>query len=290
MTPILPNLFVLMLLASSTYAANPTPLKFVNATKASFAHPHDLVLSPDSKHLFVTDMRNHVVKILHPTTLDTLAIIGENELRAPHDVAFDPSGRLLVADSGNNRVVIYRIDGFSAKIITVLNDNMSSPEGVTSDPQGNIYVANAANNLIQVFQDNKLIKQSGSRGSAPGEYIRAHDIEYHNGKLYIADPGNNRIQVLDTDLQVLNIITGNKQSFNEPKYLNIDDNNRLYVADQNNNTLRIFDLNNHNQELHQITHAGNKSLNSIEGVEVFGNDVWVSDTANNRIVQFQWQQ
>ena len=77
-----------------------------------FSRPHDLVLSPDGKFLYVADVGNNVVQVLDPASLKILGKIGGGDLIRPHDVAFDKRGRLLVAPrEGDGRVVPASLEG-----------------------------------------------------------------------------------------------------------------------------------------------------------------------------------
>jgi len=279
--------FSILIFIGLSANVNAEKLVFVKSSEQDFSHPHDLVFFPKTSYLYVSDMNNHVIKVLDPNTLEVLSIIGEGELSAPHDVAIDHMGRLLVADSGNHRVVIYQLNGLKANIVGEIQNNMLSPEGVTSDNEGNLYVANAGNNLILKYKSGKLLKKSGGSGSVTGKFDRAHDIEYFQGKLFIGDPGNNRIQVLDEELNFVKIIQAAGKSFNEPKYLGLDKLGRLYIADQHNDALRVFDET--GKESHRVNRAGDKSFDRIEGVEINEKRVWVSDTYNDRIVLFHWK-
>ncbi len=80
-----------------------------------FSRPHDLVLSPDRRLLYVADVGNNTVQVLDPKTLRIVGKIGADDLDSPHDVFFDDKGRLLVADTGNDRVVIYEVRGAEGK-------------------------------------------------------------------------------------------------------------------------------------------------------------------------------
>jgi len=262
-------------------------LVFINSSKSEFSHPHDLTLGVNKQYLFVADMNHDLIKVLDPKSLKTVASIGKEQLSSPHDVTFDNHGQMLVADSGNDRIAIYSLNNLTGNLVAELNKNMLSPEGVSSDDNGNIYVANAGNNLIQKFQNGKLVKSTGGFGSTLGKFNRAHDLEYFQGKIYIGDPGNNRVQVLDTSLIPRQSIHVPNKPFNEPKYLSIGNNGKLYVADQHNNSLRIF--NSQGDEIYQLSSANGQTFDRIEGVEVDDAYVWISDTYNDRVVLFQWQ-
>ncbi|MCI0505464.1 MAG: NHL repeat-containing protein [Gammaproteobacteria bacterium] len=260
--------------------------EFVRATAGIFANPHDLELDPSGRWVFVADVNHHNIKVIDAKTLEAVAVVGVGKLNAPHDVHFDSAGRLLVADSGNDRIAIYDIDGAEARFIGELEDGMRSPEGVTSDPDGNIYVASTGNHKILKFHNGNLIKTAGGRGSGKLEFVRPHDIERgRDGLLYVGDPGNSRIQVLTDALDYHASIEDRKQPFDEPKYLALDG-DWLFVADQRNNRLRIFNA--QRNEVANITNAGDKPLNNIEGVEAYNGLIWIADTYNDRVVLFRW--
>lgn len=270
---------------TSTTSASP---EFVRASKNIFAHPHDLEIDPSGQWLFVADPNNHDVKVLDANSLELVATIGSGSLNSPHDVHFDADGRLLVADSGNDRLVIYQLNKFQATQIDELNTNMSSPEGVTSSPDGHIFVASTGNHKILKFHNNRLVKEVGERGNGKLEFDRPHDVELGpDGLLYVGDPGNRRIQVLTDSLTYHSRITNRNLPFREPKYLALDKENQLYVADQGNNQLRIF--NSARGQIESIKMAGELQLNHIEGAEVSGGKIWVSDTYNDRVVLFNWE-
>jgi len=264
-----------------------TAPEFVLESNNNFAHPHDLELDPSGQRLFVADTNNHIIKVLDANSLQQIAILGEGELNAPHDVHFDSTGRLLVADSGNNRVVVYRLDGEKLIQESVLSENINSPEGVTTSSRGDIFVASTGNHKILKFSQNRLVKEVGQRGDDQLEFIRPHDIEFGPDELlYVGDPGNRRIQVLTEALTFHSTIKSSDKPFKEPKYLALDKNRFLYIADQQNNLVRIFNA--EHRQVESIAQAGKKALNYIEGIEVVGEKIWISDTYNDRVVLFNW--
>lgn len=277
----------LLLIAGPSLGAG-AMLEFVTASESSFSRPHDVTLGPDGRYLYVADLGNDVVKVLDAQSLRTLGAIGKNELAAPHDVAFDAAGRLLVADTGNDRIAIYRVDGVKGSYVGELREGLSSPEGVTTGPGEKVYVTNVRSSEVVVFTQGKRSASRGEHGSGPGQYSSPHDIELGpDNRLYVADPGNNRVQVLNTDLKVLGELT---QDFRDPKYLALDEQGWLYVGDQFNHQVKIFDR---DRKLVATIGTGKRGsgigeFNGLEGVEVKRPYVWVADTYNNRIVLYRW--
>jgi sugar lactone lactonase YvrE len=94
---------------------------------------------------------------------------------------------------------------------TVYNE----PTDVTFDPQGNIFISDGYNNMSVAKLDKygKWIKRIGKgngaeRGDGPGEFNNPHGITSDaQGNIYVADRGNRRVEVFDSDLKFLRHIT-----------------------------------------------------------------------------------
>ena len=271
-------------------AAEELSAAFVGASDESFSRPHDVVLAPDGRFLYVADLGNDAVKVLDPESLATLGKIGGDELDSPHDVAFDPKGRLLVADTGNDRIAVFEVAGTSGKLVASWSEGMDAPEGVVADAGGLVFVTNASGHDVLALSDGKLVAKAGRRGEGPNEYVRPHDIDLGpDGLVYVSDPGNNRIQVLDKELAFQAELGGPAYGFNEPKYFAIDDKGRLFVADEYNHQIKVLD-----QERRLILTFGTgrkgkgpNRFNYPEGAEIRGQDLWIADTRNGRIVRYR---
>jgi 6-bladed beta-propeller protein len=79
----------------------------------------------------------------------------------------------------------------------------NKPSDVAWDKAGNIYVADGMGNTNRVAKfdkDGKFIKHWGSTGSGPGQFsgLKALVIDAQ-GNVYVADAGNKRIQVFDSE-------------------------------------------------------------------------------------------
>jgi YVTN family beta-propeller protein len=283
-------LFSSVALRAGAAAGQSVSATFEAASDASFSRPHDLVVAPDGRLLYVADMGNDVVRVLDPETLATVGQIGAGELSSPHDVAFDGDGRLLVADTGNDRVARYALEGTGGRLVGELVGDLSSPEGVAVGPDGRIYVTNASGSDVVVFADGRVVARAGRRGAGPNEYVRPHDIHVDSaGKVFVSDPGNNRIQVLDAELGFLEAIGPPALAFHEPKYFDGDARGWLYVADEYNHQIKVLDS---KRKLVLVIGTGQAGegpdrFHNPEGLEISGRRLWVSDTRNHRIVRYR---
>jgi len=267
-------------------AAEPTRIA---VSDVDFDHPHDLVLSPDGRFLYVADLGNDAVKVLDPKTLKTLGVIGEGDLDSPHDVAFDEAGRLLVADSGNDAVVVYKVNGVDSERLATWKGEMFSPEGVAPAGAGRVFVTDTGGGGVLRFEDGRAALRR-ENGGAGGDYNRPHDVLVdRQGRVLVVDSGNARIQILDQDLTLIRSLAGSPYDFNEPKYLAVDEEDNLYVADEYNNQVKILDP---DYRIIAVIGSGERGrgpgqLNKPEGVETRDGLIWISDTYNDRILLYR---
>ena len=258
-------------------------LGFIAASPAIYAEPHDIVLAPDGRSLFVADNGNDRVAVLDPWSLEYKGELGSGELGAPHDVAFDADGRLLVADTDNSRIAIYEVEGTAPALVAELRGSIRRPEGVTAHPNGRIYATGAASGNIEGFLDGKPTVAADGL-SAPHDVMVAHD-----GTLWVADAGNNRLVNFTEDLEVARVIGGPEHGLNGPRYLDTDNAGRLYIADKYNHRVQVLTP---EGELLLSVGTGRAGLGAgrfdrPEGIAIRGCDAWFADTYNDRVVRYR---
>ena len=82
--------------------------------------------------------------------------------------------------------------------------------------------------IVKFSSDGKFIKSWGRKGTAPGEFDTPHALAMDSqGRLFVADRNNNRIQIFDQDGNFIMQWT----QFSRPSGLFIDASDVLYVAD-----------------------------------------------------------
>lgn len=258
-------------------------LSFEAHSAQSFAQPHDITLSPDQRYLYVADNNHDRIAVLDPQSLSLVGSFAKGEVSEPHDVVFQADGRLLVADTGNSRIAIYDVSGAKGRLVGELRGDFSRPEGVAVHPNGRVYVTGAGSgNIVAFYQGKPMAKADGL--SSPHDVAIAAD-----GSVWIADAGNDRLVRMSQDLKTLTIIKGAPYQFDGPRYLDFDNKGRLFVADKYAHKIKVLAAD--NSLMYTLgqdrSGLGPGLFDRPEGVVISNQQVWFSDTYNNRIVRYR---
>jgi sugar lactone lactonase YvrE len=93
---------------------------------------------------------------------------------------------------------------------------------VAWDPQGNAFIADGYGNsrVVKVDKNGRWVKTWGERGSGPGQLNTPHSIAADaKGNIYVADRGNRRIQVFDSEGTLLRQFTIDVPFAGEPNIM-----------------------------------------------------------------------
>lgn len=192
----------------------------------------------------------------------------DGQLLEPRGVALDPQGNTYVADTGNNRVLVFDPNGTLLRTIGsfgAADGQFNEPRGVAVDAQGNLYVADTWNARVAKFDQNGTFvkawgegdqdfgngrkatttdrSEAGNQANQLGFFGPRSVAVDSAGNVYIADTGNRRIVVTDTE--------GNYRyqwgyegagagQFNEPIGVAVDGLGNVYVADSWNGRIQVF--------------------------------------------------
>lgn len=114
---------------------------------------------------------------------------------------------------------------------------LSSASSVVVAPDGDIYVgdghgAGTNDRLVKLGKNGKVIAMWGKHGTAPGQFDILHGLALDSaGRLYVADRGNNRIQIFSPNGQFI----AEWKQFGRPSDVAIDGHDMIYVTDNESN-------------------------------------------------------
>ena len=153
-----------------------------------FAYPHGFTIDSDG-NLWTSDVNDE------STVLGMSAKNAAGVVRGQEVLKLSPAGKVLMTIgkegvSGNGP------------------DTFDRPTGVAVAPNGDVFVTDGhepnkhnSSRVVKFSKDGRFLKTWGHKGPAPGDFSEPHDIFIggSQGRLYVADRGNKRIQVFDLD-------------------------------------------------------------------------------------------
>ena len=124
-------------------------------------------------------------------------------LNGPRGIFIDTKFNLYVADCGNNRIQIFRSGQLNGSTIMenrpAENLVLSCPSAIVVDIDGYLFVTDYNNHRIIATGPagfRCIVGCSGNGGSAANELFYPRSLSFDNsGNLYVADTGNQRIQM-----------------------------------------------------------------------------------------------
>ena len=190
---------------------------------------------------------------------------GEGMFIFPHKIYVDRGGNIWVVDGrGVNAREREKFPGDAGKGHTVVKfspegkvlltlgkagvagtppNALTEPNSIVIAPGGDIFIAeghggqapdappDTVSRISRFTADGNFVASFGRLGSAPGEFRLPHDIAMDpQGRLFVADRGNMRIQILTQD----GIFIAEWKQFSRPSGISIRD-GLVYVADSESN-------------------------------------------------------
>jgi sugar lactone lactonase YvrE len=238
---------------------------------ADFSSPEGIVVDSNATNLYIADTGNHRIRKIVIATGAVTTVAGTGvagfadgagnaaTFSSPKNLDITADGTIYVADFGNKKI---RVISPTGQVSTPTWGNLvCAPLCVQADTNNNIYVGSSDGNIYKVnllFGQLSIYTGQGKLGFLDGNSSTAlfngaaGFMISNNGKLYVADTGNNRIRVVDTDGSTSTLagtgdsgyvdttasISAANCQFNAPNDVAIDSAGNLYVIDTGNSCIR----------------------------------------------------
>ena len=178
-----------------------------------------------------------------------LASFGVGLVGRPHGFAVDHEGNIWVADvmvvPGQMGAVVFKLSPEGEVLMTLGTpgvtgegtDTFNRPSDVAVAPNGEIFVTDGEgpnNRVVKFSREGRFITAWGTSGSEPGNFDTPHSIAIDSqGRVFVADRGNNRVQIFDGDGNFVDEWT----QFGRPSGISINRaTDMLYVTDSHSNS------------------------------------------------------
>lgn len=222
----------------------------------------------------------HVTIDNHPVKGSPFQFLVTPPKRSPHiptntrpsDVAVTREGDLAVAEFGSHTVSLYSSeDGRNIHTFGEIN-KPGREDGEFDGPsalaiRGDLmYVCEVNNHRVQKFRvsGREFISKFGERGEDDGEFSAPKGICLDSeGRVFVADHGNNRIQVFSEDGKFSYSI----ECRNSPWGVTFDPQGQLHVAVHNANSIHVFSTDEEGRfKFHEK--YGDKSIRNPAGITI----------------------
>ena len=193
-------------------------------------------------------------------TGEVMASFGAGLFVLPHGLHVDAEGNVWVTDSQGNeagtkghQVIKFSPDG---EVLLRLGTagrpgsgpgQLNEPCDVITAPNGDIFVADghsgqspdpppgATGRILKFDREGNFITAWGELGFRPGQFRTPHALEFDSqGRLYVADRGNHRIQIFSQDGELLDTYV----QYSRVSGLFITDDDTLYTIDSESDAER----------------------------------------------------
>ena len=180
---------------------------------------------------------------------------GEGLFDRPHGLRIDAQDNIWTTDGGSHIVLKFNAQGRVVMVLGVRGTAgdwhpyghlrlFTEPNDVAFGPAGEIYVTQGHgkgdSRVIKFDRDGNHLKSWGRKGKAQGEFDVPHSVAVDGkGLVYVADRGNQRIQVFDSDGNFI------RESLHPgtPAGLDISTDGYIYLAHGHAGQIMKLDLN-----------------------------------------------
>lgn len=236
-------------------AVNPA-VEPVNAFKGGegyaggqFSKPRGIAVDKNG-NLYVADTGNGRVQIFDAdgNFISAFGRTGdkEGEFKEPNGIAVDSEGNIYVVDVGNHKLIKFAPDGKFAKEWNQSKLLMYGPRDLAIGRNGELYIVDQGRMRIVKFNPaTETFTSWGTAGEDKGQFKQPTGITINGDFVFVADLGNNRVQVFDLDgkfVRQIAVEAWGKYVWNYADAAYDEQTKRLYLTNGWRKEVLVFDI------------------------------------------------
>ncbi len=220
------------------------------AELGKFNWPRGLAIDNATGQLWVADTKQNRLQIVQPNCTgveflgDYFGGAGTEQFNWPYGVAIRQSDRIaFVADTENNR--LKSIDVATRQTIALYGTKgtgfaqFKRPAGITISPvSGNIFVTDSENDRVKEISTTNGTSFTTVRNITGFDNPEGVAVDAQ-GRIYVADSGNDRVVILDANR--VQIATLTADGMYHPATVAVDAAGRIYVSDTHNDRVLVYE-------------------------------------------------
>ncbi len=188
------------------------------------------------------------------------------------------NGRMFIPSYGSDAILVM---GVEREIDTLdIGIELDAPAGISVDGK-TIAIADFYNHRIVYTLDGSQWLSIGTEGNAPKEFYYPTDVSIHNGRFYVADAYNNRVQVFLLSGELERVI-GEADELNAATgiYVDVD---FIYITDFENDRVLLYS---HKGKIMQEIAT---SVNKPTDIFVDGGYLYIANYGDSSIARYRRQ-
>ncbi len=215
-----------------------------------------------------------------PPLTASLAAEQADGLARPHDAAFSPDGTLIyLTDMANSRIVV--LETMSLALVGRFGEGeLAYPHDAEFDRQGRLLVADTGNGRIAIY---RVERGAGSLvGELGGLEAPEGVAALPDGAVVATNTRSGELSLFRDGREVRRVGSygSDDGQFVRPHDVDAGPDGLLYVVDSGNSRIQVFDA----ELRHRATAGAELALNEPKYLSFDGDDLWLADEYNHRIL------
>jgi len=242
------------------------------------------ITDPGARTIWLVDARRQALE-------EWVSAYDLPELQQPIDIVVGPDEKVYVSDSSAQKVFVFNPKG---KLESCF-EGFARPTGLAIDRSHNLlFVADTLAHEVRVIslQTGEVVQVIGERGADGGTFNFPVHLAFKDGKLYVVDSMNFRVQVFDRNYALVTQfgqIGDGYGDFSRPKGISVDSDGNIYVVDGLMDRVQIFNL--AGDLLLAFGRTGTNPGEFWLAADIYIDEadrIYVADTYNHRVQVFQY--